>query len=234
MPHTQPGVVVVGSTNTDMVVMGKRLPLPGQTLTGGAFFVAAGGKGANQAVAAARSAGRGTRVTFIGAVGDDDLGRAAVAGLKKDGIDCRHVTTVKGVASGVAFIIVDARGENTIVVAPGANKRLLPADIDKAAPAIRGAGRLLVQLETPLATVKRAVEIASGAGVRTILNPAPAPEKPLPAALLRKVGILTPNENEFAALTGRSIDTPGGLKEAARLARVLGEVTPAAPDRSPA
>lgn len=223
MARSEPGVVVVGSTNTDMVVMAKALPLPGQTLTGGPFFVAAGGKGANQAVTAARAAGQGTRVTFVGAVGDDELGRAALAGLEKDHVDCRHVTTVKGAASGVAFIIVDAEGENTIVVAPGANARLRPADVGRAAPAIGRAGCLLVQLETPLATVKKAVEIAWKVGVRTILNPAPAPERPLPAALLRKVSILTPNEIEFAALTGRSIDTPGGLKQAVGLATAVGE-----------
>ena len=217
------GVVVVGSSNTDMVVMGKALPLPGQTLTGDVFFTAPGGKGANQAVAAARAAGRGTRVSFVGAVGDDDLGRAAVACLKKDGIDCRHVRTVAGVASGVAFIIVDAKGENMIVVAPGANAGLRPADVERAAADIRRAGCLLAQLETPLATVKRAVDIASGSGVRTILNPAPAPEGPLPASLLKKISILTPNETEFATLTGRSIESRNGLDEASRLAGVLRE-----------
>jgi ribokinase len=217
------GVVVVGSSNTDMVVMDKALPLPGQTLTGGVFFTAPGGKGANQAVAAARAAGKGTRVTFIGAVGDDDLGRAALACLEKDGIDCLRVRKIAGAPSGVAFIIVDAKGENIIVVAPGANAGLTPADVERAAADIRRAGCLLAQLETPLATVKRAVEIASGSGVRTILNPAPAPEGPLPGALLRKISILTPNETEFAALTGRSIESREGLDSAARLAGVLRE-----------
>lgn len=221
--NAAPCVVVVGSSNTDMVVTGKALPLPGQTLTGGSFFTAPGGKGANQAVAAARAAGKGTRVSFVGAVGDDDFGRAAVAGLEKDGIDCRRVRKIAGAASGVAFIIVDAKGENTIVVAPGANAMLKPADVERAAVDIRRAGCLLAQLETPLGTVKKAIEIASASGVRAILNPAPAPAGPLPGALLKKISILTPNETEFAALTGRPIDSRKGPGEASRLAGALRE-----------
>jgi len=222
MSRAQRSIVVVGSSNTDMTVAAKSLPVPGETLTGGAFYTAAGGKGANQAVAAARLAGPCTRVALVAAVGDDDLGRAAVEGFRAEGIDVRHVRTIAGTASGVALILVGARGENMIVVAPGANAGLRPTDAAAARKLIKGADVLLAQLETPLATVTRAVSLAAGAGVLTILNPAPAPARPLPATLLEKIGILTPNETEFEALTGASLESARGAAAARKLAAVLG------------
>jgi ribokinase len=217
-----PHVVVVGSSNTDMVVATPKLPEPGQTLTGGSFYIAAGGKGANQAVAAARSGGGRARVTFVGAFGDDDLGRAAARGLKLDGIDCRHTTTVAGAASGVALILVGANGENMISVAPGANDELRPEHVARAKKAIAGADVLLAQLENPVATIRRALALARAAGVPTMLNPAPAPARPLPGPMLGQVDILTPNETEFLALTGSPIDGKRGEATAKKLARSLG------------
>jgi ribokinase len=222
MSKQRPHVVVVGSSNTDMVVAGASLPKPGQTITGGSFYIAAGGKGANQAVAAARSSGPGTRVTFLGAFGNDDLGRAALRGLKADGIDCRSSVTLKHSSSGVALILVGAEGENMISVASGANSGLTPSHVQKARTVIEGADVLLTQLESPLETVAKALAMARSAGVTTILNPAPAPRRPLPASLLSTVDVLTPNETEFAAITGTSITGRAGEAAAKRLASSLG------------
>jgi ribokinase len=194
-----PRVAVVGSSNTDLVSMGDRLPQPGETLLHDAFLRAAGGKGANQAVAAARA---GARVAFIAAVGDDEFGRSALAGLRKDRIDVRCVRVLSGVPSGIALILVDKRGENMIAVAPGANARLAPADVDRSRAAIQRADVLLASLEVPLASVARAARIAAAARRIVILNPAPAPARPLPVSLLRCVTYLTPNETELAAVLG--------------------------------
>jgi len=192
-------VVVVGSSNTDLTVLCPELPGPGQTVLGGELYTAAGGKGANQAVAAARA---GARVSFVGAVGDDDFGRRAVAGLKRDRIDTRHVAVKKGTPSGAALILVEKSGENLIAVAPGANRALTVADVSRAADVIGRAGALLLQLEVPLRTVRRAAAIARKAGVSVILNPAPMPAKPLPRALLADVDYLVPNRVELLRLTG--------------------------------
>ncbi|MHC5054266.1 MAG: ribokinase [Planctomycetota bacterium] len=216
-------VVVVGSSNTDMVAAALALPRPGETLVGGEFYTAAGGKGANQAVAAARAGGKGSRVTFVAAVGDDEFGRAAVKGFKTEGIDCRRVRTVKGRPSGVALIMVGRGGENMIVVAPGANAELAPRDVALARAEIAKADILLAQLETPLPAVARALKLAVAAGARTILNPAPAPAKRLPASLLKDISVLTPNETEFEAITGCEPSGTSGLAAARRLARKVGE-----------
>lgn len=192
-------IVVVGSVNTDLVVRASRIPSPGETVTGGRFLQADGGKGANQAVAAARL---GAHVTFVGRVGADELGEHAVTGLRDEGIDVRFVTRDPGAASGVALIVVDGSGENAIAVAPGANARLSSADVEAAAGVIEEADALLLQLETPLEPVERAASIASEAGVRVILNPAPA--RPIPESLLALVDVLTPNEGEARALGGES------------------------------
>ena len=189
---TKPKIVVVGSSNTDMVIRARSLPRPGETLLGGEFLLAAGGKGANQAVAAARSGGD---VTLVACVGDDDLGRSALAGFRRDRIRVEHVRVAKNVASGVALIMVDAKGENLISVAPGANALLSPADVERAEAAIAGADCLLAQLEVPLDAVKRALQIAKQHGVMTILNPAPA--RLLPRSLLKLVDVLTPNRTEL-------------------------------------
>jgi ribokinase len=191
------GILVVGSSNTDMIVQLARLPGPGETVIGGKFSTAPGGKGANQAVGAARAGGD---VTFVGRVGADAFGASALSNLGRDGINVSHVVRDKAAPSGVAFICVAKGGENSIAVASGANDRLSPADVRGAAGAFKGAGILLVQLETPLSTVSAAVGLAAKAGATVILNPAPA--RALPASLLRKVSILTPNEHEAELLTG--------------------------------
>ncbi|HKS38148.1 MAG TPA: ribokinase [Verrucomicrobiae bacterium] len=206
----RPSVIVVGSANTDLVVRLPRLPRPGETVTGGEFRIVAGGKGANQAVAASRA---GARSTFIACIGEDDFGDAAVAGLRREKIDTRYVVRHKQVPSGVALIMVGARGENLIGVARGSSDMLLPRHVDAALPAIRRARCLLVQLEIPLATVRRAVELAGRHHVPVVLNPAPA--QPVPAALLRQATFLTPNEHELRALTGVSVKSKSEIEAAA-------------------
>ena len=209
----KPSIVVVGSSNTDMIIQLARIPKPGETLLGGDFTSAAGGKGANQAVAAARSGGN---VSFIARVGNDMFGEQAIAGFKRDGIYIDHVITDKSAPSGVAMIFVAKDGENSIAVAGGANARLSPADVKNAAESIRSAAMLVAQLETPLETIVTAAEIATKAGVRFILNPAPA--CPLPDSLLKLVSFLTPNETEAELLTGiKVIDKASASKAAAAL-----------------
>jgi len=198
MADHAPRIVVVGSANTDLVVRVPTLPRPGETVIGGTFASVGGGKGANQAVAAARAGGQ---VTFVAKLGVDAMGDAAIAAYRADGIDVAHVTRDAATPSGVALILVDEAGENSIAVAGGANDRLLPADVDRAREAIAAADVLLVQLEVPLETVRRAVGLAREAGTKVLLNPAPA--RPLDAALLSGVTIITPNETEAALLTGR-------------------------------
>ncbi len=193
-------IVVVGSANTDMVITVPHLPRPGETVLGGTFRSAGGGKGANQAVAAARAGGQ---VSFIARVGRDGFGDQGLAAWRLDGIDCAPVVRDEQAPSGVALIFVDHQAENCIAVASGANDRLVGADIDGAAAAIAAAAILLIQLEIPLPTVARAAERARAAGVRVILNPAPA--RALEPGLLRLVSVLTPNETEAEALTGIAI-----------------------------
>jgi ribokinase len=192
-----PDIVVVGSSNTDMIIRLERIPRPGETVLGGEFLTAAGGKGANQAVAAARAGGR---VSLVARVGRDSLGDQAIAGFISDGIDVAHVRRDRHAASGAALIFVARDGENSIAVASGANSRLSPTDVRKARAVITQAKVLLMQLETPLATVEAAVRLVAGKGPLVILNPAPA--RPLPDELLRHVSVLTPNESEAETLTG--------------------------------
>ena len=208
----RPKILVVGSTNTDMVVAAPALPAPGQTVLGGAFRMTPGGKGANQAVAAARAGGD---VTFVTAVGDDGFGTESVARFRAEGIDIRHIVTCRGVPSGVALIMVDAYGENLIAVAPGANARLLPGDLATADTAFRETSFLITQLEIPPESVQWAAEKAAHTGTTVLLNPAPMPPEGLPDELLQYVDILTPNEGELRALAPEA----GSLEEAA--ARVL-------------
>jgi ribokinase len=209
----QPRIVVVGSSNTDMIIRLERIPRPGETVLGGEFATAAGGKGANQAVGAARAGGR---VAFVARVGCDVLGQQAIAGFVRDGIDVRHVARDGSSPSGVALIFVAKDGENSIAVASGANGRLAPADVERAAAAFKGADVVVMQLEIPLPTVRKATELAAASGVRVILNPAPA--RPLPSSLLKRVAILTPNESEAELLSGVKVD---GAASAARAAAVL-------------
>jgi ribokinase len=203
-------IAVVGSSNTDMVVRTKAIPRPGETILGGEFLMAAGGKGANQAVAAARAGGE---VTLIARVGDDMFGKRAVEGFIRDGIQVDYIIRDKQAPSGVALIFVAPDGENSIVVAPGANARLGPADIRRAANVITQAGILVLQLEIPLHTVTEAAKLASAAGVAVILNPAPA--RRLDDSLLGCVTILTPNETEAEILTGISIHRKSDMRRAA-------------------
>jgi len=218
-PH--PKIVVVGSSNTDMIIQLAHIPRPGETMLGGEFSSAAGGKGANQAVAAARAGGN---VTFVARVGKDIFGDQAVAGFRRDGINVDHVIPDRAAPSGVALIFVAEDGENSIAVAGGANGRLAPADVKQATNAIRAAAVLVAQLETPLATVQAAAAIAAKAGVCFILNPAPA--RPLPDALLKRVSILTPNETEAELLTGIKVTNEATAAKAADrlLARGVGTV----------
>jgi ribokinase len=204
-------IVVVGSSNTDMIVKLPHLPKPGETVSGGAFSTAAGGKGANQAVAAARA---GADVGFVARVGEDSFGEQAIAGFVGDGIDVRHVTRNPAAPSGVALIFVDDAGENCIAVAPGANAELTPQDIEAAEELITEADVVVMQLETPIEAVERAAALANEHGVRVILNPAPA--RPLSDEILSKVSILTPNESEAELLTGVQVNDDAGAEQAAR------------------
>jgi len=203
-------IVIVGSSNTDMVIRTPRIPRPGETVLGGEFFMAPGGKGANQAVAAARAGGD---VHFIARVGDDVFGRQALDGFVGDGIHTECIFRDKHAPSGVALIVVGPDGENCIAVASGANARLAVADVRKAKGIIRSADIVLMQLESPLETVREAAEIAASAGVPVILNPAPARE--LDDGILRRVAYLTPNETEAEILTGITLINKPDLARAA-------------------
>ena len=209
-------IVVVGSINVDLVVRVATLPLPGETVLGGRFASVHGGKGANQAVAAARVGGH---TTFVARVGDDSMGRSAINAFQAEGIETDFITVTPECPTGVALILVDAAGENSIAVAGGANDRLSADDIERARPAIEAADVVLLQLEVPLAAVAHAVSIARAAGARVILNPAPA--CPLPATLLAGVDILTPNETEAETLAARGSDTVPSSADTETLAGML-------------
>ena len=218
----RPKIVVVGSSNTDMVVKAARIPAPGETVLGGAFVMAAGGKGANQAVAAARL---GAEVTLVARLGSDPLGDEAIAGYQKDSILTDLIVRDPDRPTGVALILVDAHGENSITVALGANEALSPDDVERAADRIRTADAVVMQLEVPLAAVEQAAAIARAAGVPVILDPAPAPDGGLPEALLRNVTCLKPNESEAERLTGISVSDLASAERAARALQELGPRT---------
>ena len=210
-------VVVIGSTNTDMVVKAARIPAPGETILGGNFLMNPGGKGANQAVAAARLGGD---VTFVAKVGDDLFGREARALFAKEGICTEHVLTDVREPSGVALIMVDAKGENCIAVASGANGALRPADLEAARSEIEQAGVVLMQLETPVATVLCAAQWAAAKGVPVVLNPAPACA--LPDELLKCLDLITPNESEAELLTGVKVADEASAARAAKALCAMG------------
>ena len=191
-------IVVVGSSNTDMVIASKKLPGPGETVLGGAFYRAAGGKGANQAVAAARA---GARVAFVGCVGSDAFGVSTRENLAREGIDLEHLIMMDGVPSGVALILVDEEGQNLISVAPGANALLTPSVIDGARRTIENARVVLMQLEVPYPAVERAAALAAKGGATVLFNPAPAPSFPLAAPFLKTINVLVANEEETTALS---------------------------------
>lgn len=196
---TSPRIVVVGSANTDLVVQADRLPRPGETVLGGYLITTQGGKGANQAVAAARL---GANVTFVARIGGDAFGRETRDALRREGLDVRYMAQDPEAPSGVAMIVVGPGGQNLIAVAPGANRRLSAADVETAGAAFSGARVVLIELETPVEAGLTAARLGREAGATVILNPAPAPSEPLPDALFEAVDILTPNETEAAVLSG--------------------------------
>lgn len=214
-------ITVVGSSNTDFSIKTDFLPKEGQTVLGEDISVAAGGKGANQAVQIARLGGR---VVFVCRIGNDCFGDDAVAGFKREGIDTRYVLRDNRHPSGTALIVVDKKGKNQIAVAAGSNSFLIPADINKARPAIERSRVLLLQLEIPLGTVRRAIEIASSPSgnskVITILNPAPAAR--IESSLLKKIDVIVPNEREAQFLSGVSIRDSASAAKAGRIILKLG------------
>lgn len=209
--YTKKRIIVIGSSNTDMVIKADRLPKPGETILGGSFIMNHGGKGANQAVAAARLGGD---VTFICKVGNDLFGSDAIEMFRKEEIETAYIGIAEQQPSGVALINVDCNGENTIVVASGANSSLSIEDIDKAEAAIKDAHIMVMQLEVPIETVTYAAKVAKRNNTMVILNPAPAPCAKLPEALLKNVDMLIPNVTEAEILSGITVDSEESAKEA--------------------
>jgi ribokinase len=206
----RPLVLVIGSLNMDLTVRVERFPRPGETVRGSDLVRAPGGKGANQAVAAARA---GARVAMAGAVGGDSFGAELLQVLDREGIDRRHVRVVRGTPTGIAAITVDRSGENHIVISPGANARVTPASLHAIRPLLARAGLLLLQREIPAAAIEAALAAASAAGTRAILNPAPAGV--LPRALQRRVHALIVNEAEAETILGSPVRTSAAAREAA-------------------
>ena len=204
-------IYVIGSSNTDMVVKTEKLPMPGETVIGGTFFMNPGGKGANQAVAAARLGGR---VTFIARVGADLFGSQALQQFQKENIDTRFVTQDPEYPSGVALIGVDRQGENTIIVAPGSNRQLNVKDVANAFDSIEEKSIILIQLEIPQETVEFAIQSGRKKNCEVILNPAPV--QPVDGSALRNLSIITPNETEAEMLTGIRITDLNTAEQAAR------------------
>ena len=212
-------IVVLGSTNTDMVISGAKIPVPGETVCGGSFMMNPGGKGANQAVAVARLSARRRQCVFIAKVGDDLFGRDTARRLKAEGIDARLIVD-KTAASGTALILVDRKGQNCISVALGANGTLSPEDVAPFASDIERADALLLQLETPLETVLWAARTAHAKGVHVILNPAPAAK--LPRELYACLDWITPNETEAELLTGEKVADLASAQAAERVMKRRG------------
>lgn len=206
MPH----IVVVGSLNMDLVVRVPHMPAPGETILGSGFQTIPGGKGANQAVAAARM---GAKVTMIGRVGKDNFGKSLIENLGKEGADINHVSTDAEVATGIAMITVDEAGQNSIVVASGANMSLTPEHILAAWENIKNIDAVVMPLEVSLDCVGEAVRLAKTSSATVVLNPAPA--QLLSDDLLKQVDVLVPNESETSLLTGMSVDTLEQAKAAA-------------------
>jgi ribokinase len=211
-------VVVVGSLNMDLVARAPRLPKPGETLAGSAFAQAPGGKGANQAVAAARL---GAQVAMIGCVGGDANGATLRAGLEAEGIDCAALATSADAPTGVALIIVDDASQNAIVIVAGSNAQVTPAVIDEQEALLARADVIVCQLETPPETVRAALAAGRRLGRTTILNPAPAAST-LPADWFALIDYLIPNELEAATLSGIAIATPDDARRAARVLKEKG------------
>jgi ribokinase len=210
MTNDNKKIVVVGSSNTDMIIKAPRIPKPGETVLGGQFSMAPGGKGAIQAVAAARAGGD---VVFIARVGSDFFGERAIKSFNLDKIDSSRIVKDSVMPSGIALVFVDKVGQNSIAVAAGANAQLSRDDVEKSRDAIATAGILLMQLEIPMDTVLAAAQIADANDVRVILNPAPAQK--LSLGLLKYISILTPNEFEAEELTGIKISDNRSAESAA-------------------
>lgn len=213
-------ITIVGSLNMDFVVQLESLPHPGETVPGRDFQMLPGGKGANQACAVGRLGGSGR---MVGRVGADVFGERLKASLSSAGVDVSRVLTTEGESTGVALIFVQKGGQNMIVVAPGSNGLLTPADVQQSSDAFERAGLLLLQLESPIETVEASATLARSRGLRTILDPAPA--RPLRRELLELVDILTPNETEALTLLGRPVGTVS-IAEAPELATALLELGP--------
>lgn len=203
-------IVVLGSCNTDMVVKSSRLPVPGETILGGTFMMNPGGKGANQAVAAARLGGN---VTFVTKTGNDLFGRQSIELYNDENINTEFISSDPDLPSGVALITVDGEGENCIVVASGANGSLSPADVKDAEKEIASADILLMQLEVPIETVEYAAKMAKKNGVKVILNPAPA--QSLSNDLLSNIHMIIPNETEAEIISGIKVTDVESAKKAA-------------------
>lgn len=204
-------IVVVGSSNMDMVVKTDHIPVPGETVLSGSFFMNAGGKGANQAVTVARLGGE---VVFISKLGNDLFGKQFSQLFSNEGIDTRHIQFDDNLPSGVALITVDQAGENSIVVASGANAHLMDTDMLGALQEIEAAGIVLLQLEIPISTVSYVINFAASRGVKVILNPAPA--QALSPEILSRIDILTPNKTEAGMISGIKVTNIESAKKAAR------------------
>jgi ribokinase len=211
MARQSPRICVVGSSNIDLTFRTTRLPRPGETLAAQSFQMGFGGKGANQAVMAARL---GAQVTMITKVGSDVFGDQTIANYRQHGIDRAHVFRDPQETTGVAAVVVDDAAQNYILLVPGSNRSLMPADVRQAAQAIAAADVLLSQLEIPLESSLEAFRIARAAGVRTILNPAPAAD--LPDEILRLTDLCVPNETELEFLANGSVANKDHLEEATR------------------
>ncbi len=210
-------LTVLGSINADHVITVPHFAKPGETLTGYGYHINYGGKGANQAVAAARL---GAQVSFIGCIGDDDIGREMKRAFEKDGIDTQAIVSVSDETTGIAMIQVADSGENSIVISAGANAALNESLVEAFSPQIIEADYLLMQLETPLNAIIKAAKLAKQQGTRVVLNPAPA--QPLPDELLAHVDIITPNETEAEQLTGVTVTDEKRAVESARVFHAKG------------
>jgi ribokinase len=207
--RSMPEIIVIGSLNADLVVRAPRFPAPGETISGEDLSIIPGGKGANQAVAAAR---QGVSVAMVGRVGGDSFGPTLIQNLQDNHVDTTRVQKSES-ATGTATIIVDSSGQNSIVLSPGANGLVTPADVESVS--FQDAELLLLQLEIPLEAVVQAASLARQNGLRVILNPAPA--RQLPDSLLSDVDILVPNESELQLLSGQPVTDPDSAKSAAQV-----------------
>jgi len=220
--NRKPRIAVIGSNNVDLVTYVNRMPVRGETVEAASFAIGHGGKGANQAVAAAKL---GAWVTLVSKVGDDVFADMTIRNLAEFGVDATHVGRVEGRSSGVASIMVEPSGENCILIVKGANADLSPADVERAAEVLKTCDLILLQLEAPLETVYAAIAFGKRHGVKTLLNPAPATPE-LDPEKIREASFFVPNETELAILTGMPVHTENEIAAAARslIAKGIGTV----------